>query len=143
MFSVRTAALVLAAATAVAPITAAYSAVEARGELPSVKAWSVVAGMSARQVVDLAGSLPAGVSDAGTPWCDANAEIHGALDAEYGETLVVSKRDGLRLWGSDEMGTWTMVLERADGSSCVVASGIGYHDGTDPSAIFRSAGLSS
>ena len=63
------------------------------------------------------------------------------LDAEFGETLVLAKRDGLRLWGSDEMGTWTMVFERHDGSSCIVASGIGYQDGTDPSVIFRTAGL--
>ncbi|WP_136648732.1 hypothetical protein [Paracoccus aeridis] len=141
MFAVRTAALILAATAAVAPVTAAHSAVEARGELPAVKAWSAVAGMSARQVVDLAGTLPTGSADAGTPWCDASAQIHGALDAEFGETLVLAKRDGLRLWGSDEMGTWTMVFERPDGSSCIVASGIGYQDGTDPSVIFRTAGL--
>ena len=34
-----------------------------------------------------------------------------------------------------------MVFERHDGSSCIVASGIGYQDGTDPSVIFRTAGL--
>ena len=97
--------------------------------------------MSARQVIDLAATLPAGVSDAGTPWCDATSEIAGALGSEFGERLVLSKQGGLHLWGSAEMGTWTMLLTRPDQTSCVVASGTGYHDSTDPAAIFRQAGL--
>ena len=39
------------------------------------------------------------------------------------------------------MGTWTVVLERPDATSCVIASGIGFRDGTSPDAYFTRVGL--
>lgn len=138
----RQAAALLTATAMLFPVTAAQSAVEPHGKQPVVKAWSAVSGMSARQVVHMATTLPTGGDDADTPWCDVNAEITGTLAGEFGETLVARKSDGLHLWGSAEMGTWTMVLVRPDRTSCVVASGIGYTDDANPVTIFNTAGLS-
>ncbi|WP_299362335.1 hypothetical protein [uncultured Paracoccus sp.] len=137
----RQVAAFLTATAVLFPVTAAQSAVEPPVNQPLVKAWSAVSGMSAQQVVDLATTLPAGVDDAGTPWCDATAEVTGTLQGEFGETLVAHNNDGLHLWGSEQMGTWTMVLARPDRTSCVVASGIGYTGDASPVAIFSTAGL--
>ena len=46
-----------------------------------------------------------------------------ALADEFGGKKVATGAQGIALWGSDRMGTWTMVLERADATSCVIASG--------------------
>lgn len=132
-----TAALVLAL-----PVTSAYSAVQGRAENAAhPKAWPAVAGLSAAQVVTLAASVPAGSTDPDLPWCDADQKIESALTAEFGEKPVAAARDGLQLWGSGTEGTWTMVLPRADDTSCVVVSGIGFRDAAAPGTFFDTAGL--
>ena len=64
-----------------------------------------------------------------------------ALKTEFDENLVTRRADGTQLWGSDLMGTWTVLLERADNTNCVIASGIGYQDGVDPGAFYAKVGL--
>lgn len=108
-----------------------------------VKGWAAVAGMSGAEVVELARALPVETDAAGDrPWCDTGPVIHAALTAEFDETLVSRRVDGTQLWGSDVMGTWTVLLERADSTHCVIASGIGYRDGVDPGTFYANVGLS-
>lgn len=133
----------LAAALAVIPAVSAQSAI-----LPSpamnapVKGWTAVAGLSGPEVVELARSLPVETeADSHLPWCDAAPVVSAALKSEFEENLVTRRADGTQLWGSDMMGTWTVLLERADDTNCVIASGIGYQDGVDPGAFYAKVGL--
>ena len=32
----------------------------------------------------------------------------------------------IEIWSSDETGSWTMLLSKADGTSCVIASGVNW-----------------
>ncbi len=32
----------------------------------------------------------------------------------------------IEIWSSDETGSWTMLLSKADGTSCVIASGVSW-----------------
>ena len=93
-------------------------------------------------VAELARTLPLSDQAAGDqPWCDRQAEVERTLSHDFGEEKVATGARGMVLWGSELMGTWTMVLERADATSCVVASGIGYSDTTSPQVFFSKAGL--
>ena len=69
------------------------------------------------------------------------AAVADALRSEFEEQPVTHRADGTQLWGSDLMGTWTVVLGRADGTQCIIASGIGYQDGTDPLAFYAKVDL--
>lgn len=107
------------------------------------RGWSAIADMDPRQVRDMARSLP--ISDDATgdqPWCDSDASIEAALSHDFGEERVAAGAENTALWGSDIMGTWTMVLERSDATSCVIASGIGYDKDTSPRSYFINAGFS-
>lgn len=135
--------LALVAALAAVPVTTAQSAI-----LPSplldapVRGWTAVAGMSGPEVVELARTLPVETEASGhVPWCDAAPVVNAALKTEFEENLVTRRADGTQLWGSDLMGTWTVLLERADNTHCVIASGIGYQDGVDPGAFYAKVGL--
>lgn len=141
-FSLRP--ILAAALIAVLPVTAAQSAIDPqRQPEAAVKGWTAVAGMSGPAVLQLARTLPVTTEAAGDgPWCDSAATVRGALKAEFEEDLVTRRADGTQLWGSDTMGTWTVVLARADGTQCVIASGIGYEDGANPLAYYAKVGLS-
>lgn len=135
--------IALVAALAAIPVTTAQSAI-----LPSpvlnapVKGWTAVAGLSGPEVVELARSLPVETEAAGhLPWCDEAPVVSAALKSEFEENLVARRADGTQLWGSDLMGTWTVLLERPDNTNCVIASGIGYQDGVDPGAFYAKVGL--
>lgn len=133
-------ALVAAAAMSV---TAAQSAIETAPE-PSgaVKGWTAVAGMSGPAVVRLARILPdAAEADGDQPWCDKDAIVQAALRTEFEEDLVTRRADGTQLWGSDLTGTWTVLLDRKDDTQCVIASGVGYRDGTNPLTFYSKVGL--
>ena len=135
--------IALAAALAALPVGAAQSAV-APSPLQgmTVKGWTAVAGMSGPEVVELVRNLPAQTTEASgnLPWCDAAPVVSTALKAEFDEDLVARRADGTQLWGSDLMGTWTVLLERGR-THCVIASGIGYQDGVDPGAFYAKVGL--
>ena len=135
--------IALVAALAAIPVTTAQSAI-----LPSpvlnapVRGWTAVAGLSGPEVVELARSLPVETEASGNlPWCDAAPVVSAALKSEFEENLVTRRADGTQLWGSDLMGTWTVLLERPDNTNCVIASGIGYQDGVDPGAFYAKVGL--
>ena len=110
--------------------------------LAAPRGWSAMAGMDPHAVAEMARSLP--LSDQAAddqPWCDHRAEVERTLTHDFGEEKIATAARGMVLWGSELMGTWTMVLDRADATSCVIASGIGYSDGTNPQVFFTKAGL--
>ena len=137
-----TALLALAFALPTAP---AIAAITTHGEnLASPRGWSAIAGMDPRAVAELAQTLPLSDEAVGDqPWCDRRAEVERTLAHDFGEEKVANGARGMALWGSELMGTWTMVLERADATSCVIASGIGYSDATSPQVFFTRVGLNS
>jgi hypothetical protein len=58
------------------------------------------------------------------------------LEASYGEVFagggLQSATQIFEVWFSDEKGTWTILMTRADGLSCIMASGTNWREG-DPS----------
>ena len=122
------------------PASAAITSRE--DNLAAPRGWSAMAGMDPHAVAEMARSLP--LSDQAAddqPWCDHRAEVERTLTHDFGEEKIATAARGMVLWGSELMGTWTMVLDRADATSCVIASGIGYSDGTNPQVCFTKAGL--
>jgi hypothetical protein len=59
--------------------------------------------------------------------CAPRAALVEKLESAYAETRAGAglKSDSqlLEIWASAETGTWTVLITRADGSSCIVASG--------------------
>lgn len=59
--------------------------------------------------------------------CGMRDAVIGALAEGYGERLagagLQSETRVLEVWTSDESGTWTILMTRADGTTCIVASG--------------------
>lgn len=108
-----------------------------------VQAWPAMAGVSVPVLLEQAQTLP--VSDMAVgdqPYCAADAEIHQTLRQDFAETPVAG--DGhaaTELWASQQMGTWTLVVPRTDGTSCIIASGIGYDMARDPTVYHHTAGL--
>lgn len=135
--------IALAAAIAALPVSVAQSAILPSPALNApVKGWTAVAGLSGPEVVELARTLPLETEASGNlPWCDAAPVVSAALKSEFEENLIARRADGTQLWGSGLMGTWTVLLERADNTNCVIASGIGYQDGVDPGAFYAKVGL--
>lgn len=140
----RLAALALGAAVMLP--AAAMSAIESyRGPDVQPRGWSAVAGSDTASVIEMAATLPASEMGAGdTPYCDADPAIARTLAQDFGESLIDGAQiDGndAQLWGSPVLGTWTLVLARPDATSCIVASGIGYRDNTNPDLYYARAGL--
>ena len=82
-----------------------------------------------------------------TARCEAQAQMDTILTVDF-EEQPIEKRivgDGLHveLWGSTEMGTWTLVHDGNDGVACVISSGIGWTDESSPDQIFMNAPLAS
>ncbi|WP_199259913.1 hypothetical protein [Paracoccus binzhouensis] len=125
------------------PGQAALAATQDREEnLANPRGWSAIAGMDPRAVREMARSLPLSDQAAGDqPWCDRKAELERTLRHDFGESEVAVGSDGTTLWGSALMGTWTVVFERPDATSCVIASGIGFSDAANPALFFVKAGL--
>lgn len=144
----RNASAIAAIALGVATLlpAAALSAVERfRGSDVQPRGWSAVAGSDTASVMEMAATLPAGdMGEGDTPYCDADPEIARTLSHDFGESLIDgAKIDGrnAQLWGSPVLGTWTLVLARPDATSCIVASGIGFRDNTNPDLYYARAGL--
>ena len=82
-----------------------------------------------------------------TTRCEATAQMATILTIDFSEQPVEKRvmADGLdvELWGSDQMGTWTVVHNGNDGISCVVSSGTGWTAQTPPDQIFADAPLAS
>ena len=146
MNAARTTAALAAAALGLVLAVPAQSSIESRQEtLAQPRVWSAVAGLDTRAVIDQADSFAAGeMAAADAPYCDSAAMVGDTLAHDFGESLVDDSRVGTadtQLWGSDVMGTWTLVMARKDHSSCIVASGVGYSDATDPQVFYTKAGL--
>lgn len=104
-----------------------------------LRGWSAIAGQSPDAVIEIARTLPLSQEATGDqPWCAQSAEIARTLSHDFDERKVATDANGTALWGSGLTGTWTMVLERANSTSCVIASGIGYSDAAAPGAFFAS-----
>lgn len=133
-----------AAVVAMMPVGAAQSSVDPSPSLDvPVKGWTAVAGMSGPAVIAMARDLNISTeASSDQPWCDRAAVVDSALKSEFEELPVTYRADGTELWGSALTGTWTVVLSRPDNVQCVIASGIGYQDGTDPAKFYAKVGLS-
>ena len=140
------AAAVLGAAVML-PLVAQSSVSNFRGTVNQPRAWSAIAGSDTASVIEMAAALPAGaMGEADAPYCDADPQIARTLAHDFGESLIDgSSFDGkqAQLWASPVMGTWTLVLARADATSCIVASGIGFSDAANPDVFYAQAGLAS
>ncbi len=69
------------------------------------------------------------------PTCGPRDAVTSALADRYGETRRgVGLGDGnmvMEVYASSETGTWTILITRPDGLSCLAASGSGYEALTD------------
>ncbi|MEP2919673.1 S-adenosyl-L-homocysteine hydrolase [Sulfitobacter sp.] len=64
--------------------------------------------------------------------CMSHTEMQSSLIDWYGEEPVSGPmEDNLRLWVSDQTGTWTLVRSMADGNACVEAQGRNWSAGMD------------
>lgn len=75
-------------------------------------------------------SLVAGVAaaaPAGAQTCDNRDRVVGQLEEVYDENMVAAgMHDGqhlVELWATEDGRTWTLLLSRADGHTCILASG--------------------
>lgn len=63
--------------------------------------------------------------------CAPRDTVVERLSGSYGEGLAAgglrSAEQVLEVWASPETGTWTVLVTRADGVSCVMASGTNWH----------------
>lgn len=129
-------------------LSMAMPAVSATRPDQPVQAWPAMAGVPIEVLLERAQTLPVSDMAAGDqPYCAADAEIHQTLKHDFAESPVAgagqdtTAQDTTELWASDQMGTWTLVAPRADGTSCIIASGIGYDAGRDTDVYFHTAGL--
>lgn len=60
--------------------------------------------------------------------CAPRAGLVAQLEMKYSEKLSAfgfqSSSQVMEVWSSSETGSWTLLVTRADGTSCVVASGM-------------------
>lgn len=135
--------ILLAALIAAATAAPALARITSRtDDLANPRGWPAVAGMDVNAVLELARTAPvADQASPAQPYCDQDAKLRQTLQQDFAEELVSGGAQDTQLWGSSVMGTWTVVLQRQDATSCVIASGVGYADGANPRVFFVSAGL--
>ena len=108
-----------------------------------VQGWSAMQGIEPAALLEDIQTMP--VSEMAVddqPYCADDAEIAATLEQDFAEHPVdMTGVQGTQLWGSDQLGTWTLVAPRADQTSCIIASGIGYEGGTDVKLYYTTAGL--
>ena len=77
--------------------------------------------------VALLACTPSAEAAAETAACAALAEVVAKLAQRFGETLRsvgLQRSDGLlEVYASDRTGTWTILVTRPDGISCLLAAG--------------------
>lgn len=82
---------------------------------------------------------------ANQPFCDQTAEVTATLASDFAESeqsaWVEGKDMALQLWGSDMMGTWTLLHVGQDGIACVVSSGTGWSEGVTHQDILAMADI--
>ncbi len=64
--------------------------------------------------------------------CADRETVVSKLESSYGETFggggLQNAQQILEVWFSEEKGTWTVLMTRADGKSCIMASGTNWRD---------------
>lgn len=64
--------------------------------------------------------------------CAARDTVVEKLSSGYGEAFsgggLQNSSSIFEVWHSEEQGTWTILLTRADGTSCIMASGTNWRD---------------
>lgn len=132
----------LTMAGSVALLTAMPAISATRPDQP-VQAWSAMAGVPVQTLLEQSQDMP--ISDMAVgdqPYCAADAEIHQTLQHDFNEQPVDSQHHAqTQLWGSDQLGTWTLVAPRDDQTSCIIASGIGFDTAQDVDVYYTTAGL--
>ncbi|MEO1537463.1 MAG: hypothetical protein AAFR73_07000 [Pseudomonadota bacterium] len=77
--------------------------------------------------------FPAALHAQGT--CFERDALVENLETRYGETFagggLQNAKSILEIWFSEERGTWTVLMTRADGKSCIMASGTNWRDPGD------------
>lgn len=124
-------------------LLSAMPALSASPSDPTVQVWSAMQGTEPAALLASVDSLP--VSELAIddqPYCAADHEIAATLEQDFSEHPVDLDGDsGTELWGSDLMGTWTLVAPREDDTSCIIASGIGFTTDKTAEAFYTVAGL--
>ena len=66
--------------------------------------------------------------------CSDRESIVTRLEAGYGEAFagggLRNAQQVFEVWMSEEKGTWTILMTRSDGKSCIMASGTNWRDST-------------
>lgn len=108
-----------------------------------IQGWSAMKGTDTATLLRDVQTMP--LSSQATedqPYCASDAEIADTLEHDFNELPIdTANADGTHLWGSDQLGTWTLVATRADQTSCIIASGIGFDDQADTEEYYEVAGL--
>ncbi len=64
--------------------------------------------------------------------CADRGDLVNNLSTRYGEEFagggLQSEQQIVEVWFSEEKGTWTVLMTRADGKSCIMASGTNWRD---------------
>lgn len=62
--------------------------------------------------------------------CGYRSDIVAALAGKYGESQrgvgIQSPTSVFEVWASAKSGTWTILMTRPDGTSCLMANGVGW-----------------
>lgn len=70
--------------------------------------------------------------------CAERDVIVERLNLDFGESPtgggIMSREQLLEIWSSPETGSWTALMTFADGTSCIVGSGLNWHQGL-PKAV--------
>lgn len=129
----------IAGAVALLSVTPALSA----SPTQPIQGWSAMQGVTpAALVVDIRTMPVSEVATDDQPYCATDAEIAATLRQDFDEhPIELTGAQGTQLWGSDDLGTWTLVAPRDDQTSCIIASGIGFSDDHGAQAFFTVAGL--
>lgn len=108
-----------------------------------IQGWSAMQGTDTATLLRDVQTMP--VSEHATedqPYCASDAEIAKTLEHDFNELPVhAEEADGTELWGSAQMGTWTLVAARGDKTSCIIASGIGFDGDSSVQVYYDVAGL--
>ena len=74
--------------------------------------------------------------------CADRDDLVAKLETRYGEEFagggLQNAQQILEVWFSEEKGTWTVLMTRADGRSCIMASGTNWRD---PGEVKLPAGI--
>lgn len=67
--------------------------------------------------------------------CFDRDDLVANLSTKYGESFagggLQNAQSIVEVWFSEEKGTWTVLMTRADGKSCIMASGTNWRDPGD------------